>query len=162
MLAGGTFSDCSALSCQRQLYALLAPLCPPHCPACLPPASALCTTGSFAPSSLPCLPPAFRQPFWLSDSLLVTGTLLDAQHLAPRCPPTHSASSSLPDILVITWPSLATLSHPGYSEPFGALLVTRRLPICPSPLACRNPQWPSWPLLALLVFGLACIMHIPH
>ena len=102
-----------------------------------------------APSSLFCVLPALG-PFWLSDILLVTGACLDARQLAPRCSSTHSAYSSLPDILVVTSP-LATLRHPGYSEPFVALLVTRQFPTCPSPLAYRNPQWPSWSLLALLV-----------
>ena len=82
---------------------------------------------------------------------------------AHRCPSTRSAYSSLSDILVVTRPSLATLRHPGYSEPFGALPVTRRFPVCPTPLACRNPQ----SLLTLLrcssaSFWLACMRHIPH
>ena len=111
----------------------------------------LCPAGSFASSSLLCVLPAVRRTFWLSDLLLVTGARLDAQHLAPRCPSTHAAYSSPPDILVVTRPSLTTLRYPGYAESFGALLVTWRFPVCPSCLACRNPQWPSWSLLALLV-----------
>ena len=121
-----------------------APVPPPwlcHWPCLLP-----CTL-----LTLLCVLPSVRRPFWSSDVLLVTGALLDAQHLAPRSHSTHSAYSWLPDILVVTRPSLATLRHPGYSEPFGALLVTQRFSTCHSPLASRNRQWPSWSLLALLV-----------
>ena len=84
-----------------------------------------------------------------------------------RCPSTHLAYSPLPDILVVTRPSLATLRHPGYSGPFGVLLVTRRFPVCPT----THRVWE--PSVAIMVpfcspgcssasFWLACIRHIPH
>ena len=113
-----------------------------------------------------CVLQAFRRLFWLSGILLVTGARLDAQYLASRCPSNHSAYSSLPDILVVTRPSMTTLRHPGYSEPFDALLVTRRFPVClatrvsePSVAIMVTPRSPD---CSLASFWLACIMHIPY
>ena len=61
---------------------------------------------------------------------------------------------------MVTLPSLAILRHHGYSASFGALLVTRQFPVCPSPLACRYPQWLSWLLGGILLAGM--YWHIPH
>ena len=125
------------------------PDCPPP-----PPTPGSASDSIPAPSSLFCALPAARHHSWLSDILLVIGTLLDAQYLAPRCPPTHLAYSSLPGILVITRPSLAFAPSWLLGAPLGllgALSVTRRFPVHrSSPLACWYPQRPSWSLLALL------------
>ena len=110
-------------------------------------------------------PSGFLSAPWLSDILLVSGTLLDARYF-PRCsvPSTHLAHSLLPSTLVVTLP------RPGYSVPFwgpfGDLPVTRRFPVClaPSPLGTligrHEHSSPFWLLGGC--FCLVCGRHISH
>ena len=95
--------------------------------------------------SLGCLAPRSSAPFHPFCVLL-----------AARHPSGHSALAGY-----------SAPSRPGYSVPFRALLVTRRFPVCSSPLHCRYPQWPSWLLLALVTArrhpsGYHVFGAIPH